>query len=176
MRCSGCLLIALFFIGSSGPSPGQDKTPKVPKSPPDGVYAVLRASVKEKDVLPLKAAEVLVVHDYKFLKKDEKGQSLFLVVRTAPDVKLSLVGKPKVVQDGKEAVAIFLKLQPDAAKALEQLTTAHLDKEVAIIVGGEVVTTHKVREAIKGGDVQITSCTARALNYLLEKLTPPQKD
>jgi preprotein translocase subunit SecD len=64
----------------------------------------------------------------------------------------------------------MLKLQEKAANALEHLTSAHLDREIAIVLSGEVVTTHKVRNVIKGGEVQITSCAAGAADYLLTQL------
>jgi hypothetical protein len=34
---------------------------------------------------------------------------------------------------------------------------------------------HKVREVIKGGDVQITCCAVGAANYLLERLQAHQE-
>ena len=83
---------------------------------------------------------------------------------------LDLAGEPKAVKEGAEVVRILLKLKPQAATALERLTRDHLGRQVTIVVGGEVVTMHKVREVIKGGDVQITSCAAGAAKYLLEQL------
>jgi hypothetical protein len=136
----------------------------------DGVYAVLRDSVKEKDVLPLKDGEVLVVNHHRYLKKDDKEPPRFLVVRAAPDVDLDLADEPKSAKEGEEVVRIFLKLKPKAANALERLTTDRLGKQVTIVFSGEVVTMHKIREPIKGGDVQITSCAAGAAKYLLERL------
>ena len=50
-----------------------------------------------------------------------------------------------------------------------------IGKELAIVLGGEVVTTHTIRAAIKGGEVQITSCAAGAAKYLLEQLREHQK-
>jgi hypothetical protein len=67
-----CFLAAWCFIGSYGLAWSQDKTPQPPKKVPDGVYAVLRESLKEKDVLPLKEGEVLLVHEARYLKKEEK--------------------------------------------------------------------------------------------------------
>ena len=81
-----------------------------------------------------------------------------------------LAEEPKAVKDGKEVVRILLKLQPKAAAALERLTSDRLGRQIAIVGGGEVVTMHKIREVIKGGEVQITSCAAGAANYLLEQL------
>jgi hypothetical protein len=138
--------------------------------PRDGVYAVLRESLLEKDVLPLKDGEVLVVHHHRYLKKDDKEARRFLVVRAAPDVDLDLDDEPKAAKEGEEVVRIFLKLQPKAATALERLTTDRLGEQIVIALGGEVVTMHKIREPIKGGDVQITSCAAGAAKFLLEQL------
>ena len=74
------LLAALFvFAGQTAAWP-QDKASTPRKKIPDGVYAVLRESLKEKDVLPLKEGEVLVVHHSRYLKKDEKEPPHFLVV------------------------------------------------------------------------------------------------
>jgi preprotein translocase subunit SecD len=137
---------------------------------------VLRESLKEKDVLPLQEGEVLLVHDARYLKKDEKEPPRYLVVHSAPDVVLDLASKPKAVKEGTEVVRISLKLQPKAATALERLTRDRLGWQVTIVVGGEVVTMHKIREIIKGGEVTITCCAAGSANYLLEQLEAHQKN
>jgi preprotein translocase subunit SecD len=169
-----CFLAAWFFLGSYALAGPQEKTPQSPKTVPDGVYAVLRESLKEKDVLPLKEGEVLVVHDARYLKKEEKEPPRSLVVHSAPEVVFDLASNPKAVKEGTEVVRISLKLQPKAAAALERLTRDHLGKQVAIVLGGEVVTMHKVREVIKGGDAQISCCAAGSANYLLEQLEDHQ--
>jgi hypothetical protein len=98
----------------------------------------------------------------------------YLVAHSVPEVVFDLAGKPKAVKEGKEVVSISLKLQPKAAAALERLTRGQLGKQVAIVLGGEVVTMHKVREVIKGGDAQISCCAAGSANYLLEQLEAHQ--
>ena len=70
---------------------------------------------------------------------------------------------------------ILLKLQPKAATALERLTSERIGREIAIVLRGDVVTMHKIRTVIKGGEVQITSCAAGAADYLLEQLQCLQK-
>ena len=59
--------------------------------------------------------------------------------------------------------------------ALERLTSDRLVGQVTVVVGGEVVTTHKLRSVIKGGDVQITLCAAGSADLLLGQLLVHQK-
>jgi hypothetical protein len=167
--------VATLILGLSyAPASTQDKTPAFPKKLPAGVYAVLRESRKEKDVLPLKDGEFLVINRHRYVKKDNTEPSLFVVVRSSPDVELDLDGKPKAVKEGEEVVRILLKLKPKAAAALERVTTDSRGKQIAIVLDGEVVTMHKIRQVIKCGEVQISSCTAGAAKYLLEQLQAHQ--
>jgi preprotein translocase subunit SecD len=170
MYCSTCVFVVAICFDTLGPVFSDDKVPEVKKKAPDGVYAVLRESANEKDLLPVKEGETLVMHRHRYLKKDEKESPRFAIVRAVPDVELDLAGKPKAEKEEMEIVRILLKLKPKAATALERLTRDQVGKQVAIVVGGEVVTMHKVRDVIKGGDVQITSCVPGAANYLLEQL------
>jgi len=169
-------LALLGILGSQAAVWPQDNTPASRKALPDGVYAVRRDSPKEKEVLPLKDREALAVHNHRYLNKGENEPPRFLVVRPVPEVTLDLAGAPKAQKEGEVVVRILLKLRPQAAAALERLTRAQLGKQVAIILGGEVVTVHKVREVIRGGDVQIASCAAGAAGYLLKQLQAHRKD
>jgi preprotein translocase subunit SecD len=81
-----------------------------------------------------------------------------------------LAGAPRADKEETEVVRVLLKLKPSAATALEHLTRDHLGRELTIVLGGEVVTTHKIRDIIKGGDVQITNCAPGAAEFLLEQL------
>jgi preprotein translocase subunit SecD len=176
MSRSSFLFAAVLFLGTCAPSWGQEKATQPPNKIPDGVYAVLRDGPQEKDVLPLKDGEVLVVNRYRFQKKGDQEPPRFLVVRATPDVALALAAAPKAVKEEDGVVRILLKLRPPAAAALERLTTDHLGKQVAIVLGGEVATAHKVRDVIKGGDVQITNCAAGSAEFLLEQLKAHIKD
>jgi hypothetical protein len=160
-----CVLVAAVAPAAAPPAPGL----------PDGVYAVRRDGLAKKEVLPLQAGEALVVHRHRYLKTAEGEPARFVVVAAAPDVPLDLDGDPKAIKDGAEVVGISLKLRPKAAAALERLTSARRWGQVAVVLGGEVVTIHKVREPIKGGGVQITSCAPKAAGYLLEQLQARRK-
>jgi preprotein translocase subunit SecD len=148
----------------------QDKALVIPKKLPDGVYAVQRDSLQEKDVRPLKEGEVLVVDRQRYAKTDKQPPARFVVVRSAPNVTLDLAAEPQAIKEGAVVVRIQLKLKPPAAARLERLTRDHKGRQIAIVIDGEIVTMHKIRDIIKGGDVQITSCAEGAAEFLLEKL------
>src|SRR5262249_53599173 len=144
MSRSACALAAVLILGSQVPARPPAKEPAPAKKPPDGVYAVRRDGPSEKDVSPLKDGEVLVVDRHRYVKQDANEPPRFLVVRSTPEVALDLAGEPKPVEEGGEVVRILLKLRPKAVEALERLTRDHLGRQVAIVLGGEVVTVHKV--------------------------------
>jgi len=170
-----CLLTAAVLLGGQAIAWSRHDEPATGKKVADGVYAVLRDSDDEKNVKPLKDGEALVVNRHRYLKTDDKEPPRYLVVHTAPEVPLDLAGEPKADKDGDEVVRVLLKLRPAAATALEKLTRDRQGKQVAIVLDGEVVTVHKVREAIRNGDVQITSCSPGGATYLLKQLQGRQK-
>jgi preprotein translocase subunit SecD len=164
------MVSSVLVLGSSWAALSQDTAPAERKKVADGVYAVVRDSLKEKELLPLKDGEVLLVNRHRYLKKGKNEPPRFLVVGANPEVTLDLAERPKAVKEGEEVVRILLKLQPKPAAALERLTRKQLGRQVAIVLGSEVVTMHKVRGVINGGAVQITSCAPGAAKYLLEQL------
>src|SRR5262249_31360995 len=173
MTCTPRLLAATLLL--AGPAVTQAASPP-PRKLPDGVYAVRRDALEKDGVLPLARGEALLVHAHRYQAKAGGLPPRFVVVGTAPDVALDLDGAPKAIEDGGEVVGILLKLRPKAAAALERLTGQRRGGSVAVVIGGEVVTMHKVREAIKGGEVKITSCAPRAAAYLLEQLQSRRKE
>ena len=85
MSRPACLLTAWFFLIGQA-AVWSEEAPPSRKKLPDGVYAVQRDSLKEKELLPLKAGEVLVVDHHRYVKKDENEPPRFVVVHAAPEV------------------------------------------------------------------------------------------
>lgn len=164
------LFTTVLFLTSSAVTSSQDKKPPPDMKVPDGVFAVLRSSAKKADVLPLKDGEALVMHNHRYLKKDQKTEPLFVAVRPTPDVLLDLAEAPKADKGKDDVLRISVKLKQKAGEALEKLTRDRVGSEVAIVLDGEIVTMHKIRDVIKGGMVEITSCAPGAADHLLERL------
>ena len=122
----------------------------------------------------LKEGEALLVHRPPSLKGQEDEPPRYVVLRAAPDVALDLAGPPRAVKEG-DRTRIQLKLRPDAAAALERLTRERQGRQVAVVLGGEVVSLHKVREVIRGGEVEISSCAPGGAERLLERLRARQE-
>jgi preprotein translocase subunit SecD len=168
-KLCGLLFIAPSIGCSAGGSTGE--APKVP----DGVYLVLRANDSKEALTPPGPAERLLVDHHRYQPEPSSEPPNYLVVSSDSKIALQLAAKPKADREGEEVVRIFLQLQPKPAKQLEELTAAHSGKQLAIVLGGEVVTVHKIREKIAGGAVLITSCTKGAANYLLDQLQKLQE-
>src|SRR5208282_5386428 len=79
MRRTLCLLAFVVSVGIPTQAWSQEKKQGGDKKVADGVYAVLRESLQEKDLLPLKPGERLLTDTHPYLKKDEIEAPHFLV-------------------------------------------------------------------------------------------------
>jgi hypothetical protein len=59
---------------------------------------------------------------------------------------------------GEESPEVLVELTREGATLLEQLTSAHVNRRVATVIGSEVYSVHKIREPISGGQLRITVC------------------
>ena len=84
-----------------------------------------------------------------------------------------LEGKPDAERDSTGRTLLSVTLARDQVQPLERFTTTHLGGKVAILLGGEVITVHKVRSIIHEGKLQITRCTDDGCSVLLSRLAPP---
>ncbi len=149
--------------------PSRENSAASVRSLKDGLYLVLREGTVEK-ALMLHTGEKVLLDDYKYLEEKPEDPPEYLVVRSVPDVPLILEENPRAEKDVNGRTKLYLTLSSKYVDKLERLTRDNLGSRVAVLVGGEVVSTHKIRSAIKDGRLQLTRCTDNACEYLLLRL------
>ncbi len=132
---------------------------------PDGFYLVASSEDRtprgqEKQLLPIHPA---------FL---EPGGPEEVQVWVQPFVPILLESEPTRTPDPTERTQVWvgIELTDESARQLEEFTAEYLDRRVAIVVGGQVVSQHRIREVIRGGKVQISRCGDEGCQYLFQEL------
>ncbi|MCC7527772.1 MAG: hypothetical protein IT342_04580 [Candidatus Melainabacteria bacterium] len=145
-------------------------TPAQANSLVDGLYLIQREAKSEKDLGPIKDAEKILVNDYEFIAPEERGEFTYIVVSKDSFVPIILAGEPVKSNDQKGKPKLDISLAEDQILPLEKFTTENVMKSVAIVIGGKVVTMHKIRVPIVGGKMQITRCTDHGCEALFTQL------
>lgn len=136
----------------------------------DGLYLIQREAKSEKDLTPLKDAEQILVNDYEFIAPEERGETSYVVVNKNSFVPIIMASEPVKSNDLKGKPKLEISLAEDQIKPLEKFTTENVMKHVAIVIGGKIVTMHKIRVPIVGGKMQITRCTDHGCEALYTEL------
>ena len=159
-------MVALLGCAGSAPRSG-DAAAKLA----NGFYAVLGESEIEAsaDSAAGTAAHVLLPYDHIYTDTPDEPR-VWLALSPSPYVPLVLTGPPDIGVSEKGFASLSIALAPENTKLLEDFTREHLNGPVAIVVGGEVVTKHKIKSVITGGKMQITRCTDNACEVLRTKL------
>jgi len=142
------MLLAVLLLACGGPEPlgGSD-------APPDGVYEVL-AVEREAGALPAADAESRVLlHDRRYVRGGADLPPDHVLLRLPGFAPLELAQPPEHGEtDGRPA--LLLTLTPSAGQALTDLTTRA--RHAAVVIGGQVVTVHRIRTPIEGGTLQVS--------------------
>jgi hypothetical protein len=135
----------------------------------DGLYLVNRVDTVVTQTLFLSEKETAVYFSSMF---DEFNSDEFsrVIIDTSQYVPLELDTLPKAEQQTDSKKKLLLSLTKESSKKLKAFTTENLLRKVALIVGGEVLTIHKIKAAITNGQLQITRCNDNACETLLIKL------
>jgi hypothetical protein len=124
-----------------------------PVALPDGVYEVL-AVEGDRAALPAPGPETRVlIHDRKYLRGGSEEPPDYLLLRVPGYAPLDLARPPtQGMTEGRPV--LLLALEEDAGKALTELTSRA--ERAAVVIGGDVVTVHRIRVPIEGGHLQIS--------------------
>ena len=158
LQAERCMTIEMVHI-----NPARDTQPE------NGIYLIRSKHESKPDAATVGSGH-LVPFSKQFLDENTAGQPAFLVIQPDSAVAIALMERPLKLRDKGGRHKLVLALAPASRSALATLTTANVGGEIAIIINGEAVTIHKIREPITEGKVQITRCTDNACEYLFTEL------
>jgi len=140
----------------------------------DGLYVVDKLEIKKG--YKEKSKQKQIVHfnpQFTLENPDEYGP---IVIWKNDYVPLDLSKEPETQQQTDEKKLLLLKLTDKASEKLKAFSTKNLMKHVAIIVNGEVLTVHKIKEPLTSGFMQITRCNDNACEQLYKVLKDNVKE
>lgn len=141
---------------------------------PNGLYLVFNESAEESQLKPV-GQQQTIVYDYEFFPQADRDPACYLTISMEEYIPLKLANEPQKEKDTQGKPKLLLQLANDQIKPLEEFTTRNLGKAVAIVIGSKVVTKHKIKEAIKGGKMQITRCSDNGCDILYTQLQQPSR-
>lgn len=136
----------------------------------DGLYLVQREANAKSELGSLKGSELILVNDNEFLAPEERGETSYIVVSKSAYIPIILAGEPVKSNDQAGRPKLEISLSREQIQPLEKFTRENVMKSVAIVIGGKVVTMHKIRVPIVGGKMQITRCTDHGCEALYTQL------
>lgn len=167
-------LLVTLALSSSGVRAEETIPSKQVYKLPDGLYRVIRLAGEGKLVGQLSRGERLLVNDFHFLEPAERQGKEYVVLQVEPFIPFMLAESPTKDKDSQGKPKLFLQLDEVQIKPLEEFTRQNTGQKVAIVIGGEIVTVHKVREAITGGRIQITRCTDNGCQAIYTEIAKKQ--
>lgn len=133
----------------------------------DGIYSVHTVAEKKEEIGKISEDEVIMPYS-----QDNESEMLYLVLRKPPALLYDLKTPATTEPIGEDKFSIHLAFNDESAAKLSLLTRelAQSSGRIANVIGGKVVSYHKVREEIKGGEVSITCCDFPACERLIKAL------
>ena len=160
------IFIFTFILFCIGVSFAQTGTKKIIK---DGLYLISREGTDTTQFDSLKINDIVIGFNYLVIAKNDQKFSR-IVIDTSEYVPLELEKLPSAEQQTDIKKKLMFSLTKEAAEKLKTFTSTHIMKKVALVVGGEAVSIHKIREPIANGQLQITTCSDNACESLIVKM------
>ena len=128
------------------------------RSIPDGLYLITRTDTTNMNEESRSSKEIEIRFNKLFLEFSS-DEYLKIFVDTAEYV-------PTTEQQTEAKKKLLLTLTKEASESLKIFTSKHLSKHVVLVVDGEALTIHKIKEPITSGLLQITRCDDNACEIL----------
>ena len=134
----------------------------------DGLYLVDKI-LYDTHAVSLNPNQALVPFNRDFTEV-AADNSTGLIINTADFVPLTLQDEPVLLLQTETKKKLQLTFSQQAAEKLEQFTGRNVMKQAAIVVGGEALTIHKIRDKIHGNKMEITGGGDDALRRIYATL------
>ncbi|MBX9723534.1 MAG: hypothetical protein K2X81_19165 [Candidatus Obscuribacterales bacterium] len=141
----------------------------------NGFYLVLRQAEDPSSLSLNNKSEHAVINDYHFLEPAERDIPKYCILSTDEFIPLTLGAEPGKGSDPKGRPMLSLQLAENQVAPLEEFTRKHLGNTIAIVIDGQIVTTHKIKSVISGGRLQITRCSDSGCTVLYSVLQSNKK-
>ncbi len=144
-------------------------TTAMKSSLPDGLYLVIRIEVDTTKAPGLAANETAL--SFSTLFEEYNGEEHVRVIIDKNEfVPIELQSLPIKENQTDNKKKLLLTLSKSASDKLKSFSEKHLNKTVAIVVGGSVLTKHQIKAVLTEGKLQITRCTDNACELLYDVL------
>lgn len=140
----------------------------------NGIYLVSKKSEKIGALIP-NPNQTLAIYDYSFFEPDERQEPTFLLLQNKPFIPMTLGSDPELNKGENGKPSLNLQLAPEQIEPLKKFTSDNLGKTIAIVIGGNVISDHKIKSVIEGGKLQITRCTDHGCEVIHSELMKSKK-
>lgn len=138
----------------------------------NGLYLVNRWTETKGDLFPLLDDERYFKYDENkfFQLKDEAVEPIRHIGLSKTEfIPFDLKKKPQPIPQDDGRVQIDLKFSKKMASKLTPFSRKYLGRQVAMVIGGEIITLHKVRSVISSDGIQISRCTDDGCQLIMSK-------
>lgn len=132
----------------------------------DGFYQVNNKGVDSTNFGALQAHEVSIAYNSIYNEQEFTK----LVIDTSDFVPLELGQLPSTQKDSLQQMQLSITLSTEAANKIKNFTAQRINKGLAIVLNGEAITMHKVRDTIQGGQMVISFCGENACQQLYTRI------
>jgi hypothetical protein len=135
----------------------------------DGLYLIIKIDTIARQLSPLSKNEIAISFSKEFVDYNS-DEFIRLIIDTTEFVPLELETPPVTEQQTEQKKKLLLSLTKEASEKLKTFTADHLMSHVALVVGGDALTMHKIKVPITSGQLQISRCYDNACERLYIKL------
>lgn len=135
-----------------------------------GIYLVLRSDRTKSKIEPIVVGEKMIVDDGRFLEESERDPAEFVVVDEKSFIPFKLDQKPVEGYTKDNKPKVYLQFADAQAKDLDALTGNNVGKRIAVVIHDQIVSCHKIKEALRSGKMQISRCTKESCKLIFSDL------